>query len=46
MSNTTVTRHREEPTYSVRFESLEVWGEPGDPVHVDLWESYLVTSDE
>ena len=32
---------REEPTYSVRFEARELWGEPGDPVHVDLWESYL-----
>jgi nitrile hydratase subunit beta len=32
---------RMEPTYSVRFEALELWGEPGDPVHVDLWESYL-----
>ena len=32
---------REEPTYSVRFEALELWGSPGDPVHVDLWESYL-----
>ena len=33
------TRH--EPTYSVRFEATELWGERGDPVHVDLWESYL-----
>jgi nitrile hydratase len=32
---------RLEPTYSVRFQSTELWGEPGDPVHVDLWESYL-----
>jgi nitrile hydratase len=32
---------RQESTYSVRFESDELWGEPGDPVHVDLWESYL-----
>ena len=32
---------RREPTYSVRFEAAELWGEPGDPVHVDLWESYL-----
>ena len=32
---------RSEPTYSVRFEADELWGEPGDPVHVDLWESYL-----
>jgi nitrile hydratase len=36
---------REEPTYSVRFESLVLWGEPGDPVHVDLWESYLEAAD-
>ena len=34
-------RKRLEPTYSVRFEADELWGEPGDPVHVDLWESYL-----
>jgi nitrile hydratase len=32
---------RSEPTYSVRFEAAELWGQPGDPVHVDLWESYL-----
>ena len=32
---------RLEPTYNVRFEAAELWGEPGDPVHVDLWESYL-----
>ncbi|MGZ8766509.1 MAG: nitrile hydratase subunit beta [Acidimicrobiia bacterium] len=32
---------RTEPTYSVRFEAAELWGQPGDPVHVDLWESYL-----
>ena len=25
----------------VRFEADELWGEVGDPVHVDLWESYL-----
>jgi len=37
---------REEPTYSVRFDSLALWGEPGDPVHVDLWESYLEPADE
>jgi nitrile hydratase beta subunit len=37
---------REEPTYSVRFESLVLWGDPGDPVHVDLWESYLEAVDE
>ena len=32
---------RDEPTYSVRFAATELWGEAGDPVHVDLWESYL-----
>lgn len=32
---------RIEPTYSVRFEASELWGEQGDPVYVDLWESYL-----
>jgi nitrile hydratase len=32
---------RMEPTYSVRFEAHELWGEEGDPVYVDLWESYL-----
>jgi nitrile hydratase beta subunit len=32
---------RNEPTYSVRFDASELWGAPGDPVHVDLWESYL-----
>ena len=32
---------RFEPTYSIRFEARELWGEDGDPVHVDLWESYL-----
>jgi len=39
-------RRREEPTYSVRFEAVELWGAPGDPVHVDLWESYLEDVDE
>jgi nitrile hydratase len=34
-------RKRSEPTYSVRFEAAELWGEPGDPVHVDLWQCYL-----
>jgi nitrile hydratase len=38
-------QRREEPTYSVRFEALELWGAPGDPVHVDLWESYLEAAD-
>jgi len=32
---------RLEPTYSVRFEAVDLWGASGDPVHVDLWESYL-----
>jgi len=32
---------RREPTYCVRFEALDLWGEAGDPVHVDLWDSYL-----
>ncbi|HEY2815058.1 MAG TPA: nitrile hydratase subunit beta [Acidimicrobiales bacterium] len=37
---------RNEPTYSVRFEAAELWGEPGDPVHVDLWDNYLEPTDE
>ena len=37
---------RPEPTYSVRFEALDLWGVPGDPVHVDLWESYLLPRKE
>lgn len=32
---------RTEPTYSVRFEAIELWASPGDPVNVDLWQSYL-----
>jgi nitrile hydratase subunit beta len=36
---------RTEPTYSVRFEAMALWGGPGDPVHVDLWESYLEADD-
>lgn len=36
---------RYEPTYSVRFEAIELWGGSGDPVHADLWESYLEASD-
>jgi nitrile hydratase len=39
-------RKRNEPTYSVRFEAIDLWGSPGDPVHVDLWESYLVDPTE
>jgi nitrile hydratase subunit beta len=34
-------RIRLEPTYCVRFEAVHLWGDAGDPVHVDLWESYL-----
>jgi len=30
-----------EPTYSVRFDAMELWASPGDPVNVDLWQSYL-----
>ena len=37
---------RIEPTYSVRFEGIELWGEVGEPVHVDVWESYLEDSDD
>jgi nitrile hydratase len=35
---------RHTPTYSVRFDAAELWGdgaEPGASVHVDLWEPYL-----
>ncbi|HEX9066842.1 MAG TPA: nitrile hydratase subunit beta [Streptosporangiaceae bacterium] len=34
---------RREPTYSVRFDAVELWqdGQDGVTVHVDLWESYL-----
>jgi nitrile hydratase len=38
-------QRRDEPTYSIRFEALELWGGPGDPVHVDLWESYMERAD-
>jgi nitrile hydratase beta subunit len=38
-------QNRDEPTYSVRFEADALWGLPGDPVHVDLWESYLEPAD-
>jgi len=37
---------RLEPTYSVRFEANDLWGDAGDPVHVDLWESYLEPDEE
>jgi len=43
-----VEAHRDDtignPTYSVRFDAAELWGdgaEPGTAVHVDLWECYL-----
>ena len=39
-------RQRSEPTYSVRFEAIDLWGTVGDPVHVDVWESYLVDPTE
>jgi nitrile hydratase subunit beta len=34
---------RYEPTYSVRFDAADLWGdgERGVRVHVDLWDSYL-----
>jgi nitrile hydratase len=37
------TARRREPTYSVRFEAGELWGDgqPGVTVNVDLWDSYL-----
>lgn len=34
-----------QPLYSVRFDARELWGdaaEPGQSVHLDLWESYLL----
>jgi nitrile hydratase beta subunit len=37
-------RAAREPTYGVRFEARELWGEaagPREPVYVDLWERYL-----
>jgi len=37
-------RHVLDPTYSVRFTSIELWGEcgtDGDIINVDLWEHYL-----
>jgi hypothetical protein len=30
-----------QPLCTVRFEARELWGVDGDPVHLDLWESYL-----
>ena len=40
------TARRHEPTYSIRFEAAELWGDgqPGVWVHVDLWDSYLEPS--
>jgi nitrile hydratase subunit beta len=38
------TARRHEPTYSVRFDAAELWGDDdqrGVAVHVDLWDSYL-----
>jgi len=37
------TARRREPTYSVRFDAAELWGDGqrGVRVHVDLWDSYL-----
>jgi len=40
------TARRHEPTYSVRFDAAELWGDGqrGVRVHVDLWDSYLEPS--
>jgi nitrile hydratase subunit beta len=37
------TSRRHEPTYSVRFDASDLWGDGqrGVTVHVDLWDSYL-----
>ncbi len=37
------TARRHEPTYSVRFDAADLWGDGqrGVSVHVDLWDSYL-----
>ena len=38
-----------EPLYSVRFDAAELWGESADgrgSVHLDLWESYLLSDEE
>lgn len=35
-----------QPLYSVRFDARELWGESAEPnqaVHIDLWESYLLS---
>lgn len=40
------TARRHEPTYSIRFEAAELWGDGqrGAWVHVDLWDTYLEPS--
>ena len=40
------TARRCEPTYSVRFDAADLWGDGqrGVSVHVDLWDSYLERS--
>ncbi len=40
------TARRREPTYSVRFDAADLWGDGqrGVSVHVDLWDSYLERS--
>jgi nitrile hydratase len=38
---------RRQPLYQVRFEAAELWGEQAAeraPVHLDLWEEYLVAA--
>ena len=38
-----------EPLYSVEFDAAELWGESADGpgfVHLDLWESYLLSEEE
>jgi len=39
-----------EPLYTVAFEARELWGpdaeNPGDTVHIDLWEPYLEPATE
>jgi nitrile hydratase beta subunit len=35
-----------QPLYSVRFDARELWGESAEPnqaVHIDVWESYLIS---
>jgi nitrile hydratase len=40
------TARRHEPTYSIRFEAAELWGDGqrGTWMHADLWDSYLEPS--